>query len=31
MVVQGQLLSVDQNVEKLLNSIETLRPLYNQE
>lgn len=28
--LQSQLLSVDQNVEKLLNSIETLRPLYNQ-
>ena len=28
--LQSQLQSVDQNVEKLLNSIETLRPLYNQ-
>ena len=28
--LQSQLLNVDQNVEKLLNSIETLRPLYNQ-
>jgi len=26
--LQSQLLSVDQNVEKLINSIETLRPLY---
>ena len=25
---QSQLLNVDQNVEKLINSIETLRPLY---
>jgi len=26
--LQSQLLNVDQNVEKLINSIETLRPLY---